>query len=378
MKNIKRLFFYILIFTLQNSFSQEIIRGNIIIDKYGKMIIKEEIDNYFISDTLLLHKNIPLHKNNEEVLINRQNIFRNKYVQYKNTDGIVNFSVSPPKSSYDNYFFSDDVFFISENYLALSKRTFNTKKRFDLNIFLPQGIKLIYPTEESLLKEVYKAPPIIAGNFDEKFYNGYCVYTQSKIKNKEERIKYIISVINKTFTHFQTIFSNKHKRPEIIFLPFQGKLAGKNISNLIILNESFLNDKWLNKKSLIHETLHLWWGDNSIRFENPVLTEAITEFFTLDYLKKIKEYDYLERQISFKKRTIRDVKTYNLDFNQIDNKATYNIYCYSLLPLLMWSNNTKINIKEVLVNFYINNANSFVDVSTGNNLLYKMGIPLFN
>ena len=83
---------------------------------------------------------------------------------------------------------------------------------------------------------------------------------------------------------------------------------------------SFLTNEWLNKKTLIHETLHLWWGDNSIRFENPVFTEAITEFLTLDYLKKIKEDNYLKKQLSFKKRNVKNIKAYNLNFDDIKSK----------------------------------------------------------
>jgi hypothetical protein len=51
-------------------------------------------------------------------------------------------------------------------------------------------------------------------------------------------------------------------KTKIIFLPFKG-LYGKSINNIIILNERLLNDTYINSKTLIHETLHLWWGDNS-------------------------------------------------------------------------------------------------------------------
>jgi hypothetical protein len=35
-------------------------------------------------------------------------------------------------------------------------------------------------------------------------------------------------------------------------------LYGKSINNIIILNERLLNDTYINSKTLIHETLHLW------------------------------------------------------------------------------------------------------------------------
>jgi hypothetical protein len=43
-----------------------------------------------------------------------------------------------------------------------------------------------------------------------------------------------------------------------------------------------------NNKTLIHETLHLWWGDNSVHFENRVITEGIVEFLSLLF-KRIKK-----------------------------------------------------------------------------------------
>jgi hypothetical protein len=53
---------------------------------------------------------------------------------------------------------------------------------------------------------------------------------------------------------------------------FKG-LYGKSINNIIILNERLLNDTYINSKTLIHETLHLWW--NFLHFENRVITEGI-------------------------------------------------------------------------------------------------------
>jgi hypothetical protein len=60
------------------------------------------------------------------------------------------------------------------------------------------------------------------------------------------------------------------------------------INNIIILNERLLNDTYINSKTLIHETLHLWWGDNSVHFENRVITEGIVEFLS-KLFKKIKK-----------------------------------------------------------------------------------------
>jgi hypothetical protein len=77
-------------------------------------------------------------------------------------------------------------------------------------------------------------------------------------------------------------------KTKIIFLlPLKG-LYGKSINNIIILNERLLNDTYINSKTLIHETLHLWW-DNSVHFENRVITEGIVEFLSLNYLKELKK-----------------------------------------------------------------------------------------
>tara|TARA_R110002096_G_scaffold429949_1_gene643332 strand:+ start:13176 stop:14315 length:1140 start_codon:yes stop_codon:yes gene_type:complete len=376
MKSIKVVVVFLFIISFQQNLSQEIIKGNIKIDYTGQMTIQEHIENYFISDTLLLHKSIPLDRNNEEILINRQGVFRNTYLQYKNTDGIVRYSVNTPKTSYDNYFLNDSVFFISENYLALSKRTFNNKKKVDLNITLPSGFKLIYPKKEDFKGSFYKVPPIIAGDFDKKVYADFCVYQRSKVIGSEIRIKEIISIIEDAFIHFQNIFSKRSERPEIIFLPFKGKLAGKNIDNLIILNENFLTNKWINKKTLIHEVLHLWWGDNSIRFENPVLTEGITEFLTLNYLKKTEQKEYLIHLLKSKKKNIQYLEKYNLSFEKITNKKDYKIYCYDFLPLLLWLQNSENKVFNKLVSFYKNNSNSFISYSEGNRLLDELNIKI--
>ncbi len=376
MKSIKVIIFILFINSLKQGFSQEIIKGNIKVDYKGQMMINQHIENYFISDTLILHKSIPIGRNNEEVLMHEQGVFRNTYLQYKNTDGIINYSVSPPKSSYDNYFLSDSVFFISENYLALSKRTFNNKKRIDLNISLPTGFSLIFPKKTNLTQNYYKAPPIIAGNFEKKILNGFCVYTQSGSIVNEKRINEIIDIIDTTFNNFQDLFSKRNERPEIVFLPFQGRLAGKNIDNLIILNENFLTDKRINKKTLIHEIIHLWWGDNSIRFENPVYTEAITEFLALNYLREIGEEGYLKYLLTKKNDKILDIKKYNLSFDKIKNKKEYQVYCYDLLPLLLWSKNTDNKVFNELVSFYNNNSNSFISYSEGNKLMDKLNIQI--
>jgi hypothetical protein len=59
---------------------------------------------------------------------------------------------------------------------------------------------------------------------------------------------------------------------------------------------------YINSKTLIHETLHLWWGDNSIHFENRVITEGIVEFLSLNYLKELKKTRLSKPSLSRKKR----------------------------------------------------------------------------
>jgi hypothetical protein len=163
-----------------------------------------------------------------------------------------------------------------------------------------------------------------------------------------------------------------------VFLPFKGGLYGKSINNIIILNERLLNDTYINSKTLIHETLHLWWGDNSVHFENRVITEGIVEFLSLNYLKELKKQGYLNHLLSRKKDGIKDVKKYNLEFDKIADKKTYNSYCYSLLPLLLWSKNGDNNASKILIDFYKKNRNSSISNTSGNKLLEKIGIPIKN
>ena len=252
------------------------------------------------------------------------------------------------------------------------------KKKFELNIVLPLGINLIYPKKEDLVKGLYNVPGIVAGNFKEKKYGDYIVNIRPNIKNKEDRIIEIIATIDYTLVHFESVFSDRHEKPKIIFLPFKGGLYGKSINNIIILNERLLNDTYINSKTLIHETLHLWWGDNSVHFENRVITEGIVEFLSLNYLKELKKQGYLNHLLSRKKDGIKDVKKYNLEFDKIAYKKTYNSYCYSLLPLLLWSKNGDNNASKILIDFYKKNRNSSISNTSGNKLLEKIGIPIKN
>jgi hypothetical protein len=89
---------------------------------------------------------------------------------------------------------------------------------------------------------------------------------------------------------------------------FKGGVYGKSINNIIILNERLLNDTYINSKTLIHETLHLWWGDNSVHFENRVITEGIVEFLSLNYLKELKKQGYLNHLLSRKKMVLKMLK----------------------------------------------------------------------
>jgi hypothetical protein len=79
------------------------------------------------------------------------------------------------------------------------------------------------------------------------------------------------------------------------------------INNIIILNERLLNDTYINSKTLIHET-HLWWGDNSVHFENRVITEGIVEFLSLNYLKELKKQGYLNHLYLVKKMVLKMLK----------------------------------------------------------------------
>lgn len=362
--------FYFVSFSL---FSQATIKANVSVDKNGNMRVRETLNNVSTEhDTLVFNKNINL-EGNEEKLI-RGEIFRNSYFNYINSDGSVNYSIKAPKSSFHNFFFHDSIYFISANYLGVKKQKYNIKKRYNLNIDVPEGYSLIYPQKEDLEEKLYSSPPIITGVFEEFEYNDFCVYYRPNLKYDKQRMNDILNTIENSFNHFQKVFSKKEKDLEIIFLPFKSKIAGKNLDNLIILNENLLTNSWLNKKTLIHETLHQWWGDNSIRFQNPVLTEAITEFLTLDYLDIIQEKNYLKRQLEFKKNKVKGIRKYDFRYSNIKNSRTYKLYSYDLLPLLMWSKKNESNIKSKLIEFYKKNKGSFISNKEGQNLINRLNI----
>ena len=358
-----------------NTFSQSIIKASISVTKKGGMKIKETLNDVSTKyDTLVFNKNINL-KGNEEKLI-KGNIFRNTYLNYINSDGSVNYSIQPPKSSFHNFFFHDSIFFISADYLGVKKEKFNAKKKYNLNIDVPEDYTLIHPRKQDLENALYDSPPIIAGVFEEFEYNDFCVYYRPNLKYGKKRMNAILNTIENSFNHFQTIFSKKGKQLEIIFLPFKN-MAGKNLDNLIILNENILTNPWLDKKTLIHETLHQWWGDNSIKFENPVLTEAITEFFSFIYLDKIGEKKYLTQRLIRKKKRIQSIKKYDFNFNKIFNAYQYNLYSYDLLPLILWSKEYQgKSVVPFLINFFKVNKQSFIDKKKCNQLLKKLGIPI--
>lgn len=359
---------------VQNKNAQETIKASIVVDAKGKMLIKEQIQHYTSLDTLLLYKNSILGESDKAALI-QEPAFK-KFTQCKNTNGTINFSVNPPIFRDDNFFADGSAFFVSENYLALNKSTYHSKKQIALNLSLPTWGTLIYPTEKDLQKKFYKAPAIIAGDFEENVYEGYTVFTQTTIESKEEQIKKIIGIINNVLTHFQGMFSEKENKPEIVFLPFKKGLMGKQIDNLIVLNESLINDEWFNEDVLIHETINLWWGQNTMQFENPALAVGIAEFFTLTYLKKTKAENYFERMISYKRRSISSIKT--MSYNNIEDENTYRTFCYDVLPVLMWSKNKGGFVTDVLVEFYRNNQNSFISLSEGEDLFNLMGVQVGN
>lgn len=370
MKNICKKISFLFLLYFSPVHSQEI-KADLKINFDGSVTVSENISRITLKDTLLLHKNISISGNNEEVLKNKTDLYRNIYLQYLKSDGKLNYSIKLPKPHYDNFFLKESVFFISENYLGFEKSTFNSKKKISLSITLPPGFMLIYPKKENLEQPFYTSPPVIAGGFKEELYKDYKIYQGENLAENQKRKYQIIDIIAKTFENFQLVFSLENKRPEIVFMPFEGNLAGKNIDRVLVLNEKFLQNESFNKRILIHETLHLWWGDNSIRFENPVITEAITEFFTLKYLMKEGDINYLKQIMAAKRKNVGELKSYDLTFTKIENQAIYNTYCYDLVPLLLLANKDSENI---LINFYKRRQNSFVNEKEGNELLEILGI----
>jgi len=377
MKNIfsKSTLFLALLFT-NLIFSQNTIKAKIKIYENGGLRIEERINNLKYQDTIILHKNISL-KPNYGIPDISGKLFKNQFLMYYNVKERINFTINKPKVLFDNFFLQDSVFLISVNYLGQKKNNYNSKKLYDLNIEIPEEYELLYPKKDDLNKYFYNPLPIIFGNFEEILIDDYCVYIQSDKSKPNKRIREIVKIIDEAYNYFQPLFSIREELPEIVFLPFKKGLVGKNIDNLILLNEDFLTEgKIKNKKTLIHEVLHLWWGSNSIKFENTMLTEAITEFLTLKYLEYKKEEDYLKRLLSIKRNRIKNITNYNLKIVNTSSKREFINISYHLIPLLFWSIDSEKEIQTKLVDFYKLNAYSYVSTDRGNNFIRQIGIPI--
>lgn len=372
MKNTFNKITLLVLFHFLQANSQQI-SADLKINAAGSITVKENISAIDAKDTLLLHKNIPIAGNIEQLLKDKTLIYRGIYRQYLKSTGRLDYCLKLPTPHYDNFFLKESVFFIAENYLAMKKKTFNQKKQIVLNITLPANLMLVYPNIEDLKQTFYTAPPIIAGNFKEELYKNYKIYQREDLPENQKRKFQIIDIASKALDNFQQIFEPVTNKPKIVFMPFEGNLAGKNIYGLLALNEKFLKNDYFNKRILIHEILHLWWGDNSIRFENPVLAEAFTEYFTLKYLMKEKEDKYVDQIMTAKRKNIEKIKHYDLSFTKISDQTTYNAYCYDLLPLMLLENG---DTEDILINFYKNNKNSFVNEEQGNELLHNLGVKI--
>jgi hypothetical protein len=74
-----------------------------------------------------------------------------------------------------------------------------------------------------------------------------------------------------------------------------------------------------------------------------------------------------------KRKNISEIRNYDLSFTKIPDHDGYNTYCYDLVPLMLLENDKAENI---LIIFYKNKKNSFVNEKEGNELLQKLGVKL--
>ena len=102
MRNFKLFIFCFIFFTISIEAQTEI-KAKILINSNGIMKVTEEFSKINKNDTLLFNRNINL-KGNNELLVDKK-IFRNTYYRYLNSDGIINYRINKPKSSFDNFFF---------------------------------------------------------------------------------------------------------------------------------------------------------------------------------------------------------------------------------------------------------------------------------
>lgn len=345
------------------------ITADVSIDKFGNLFVTELIDDLDITkDTLIIDKRILIHNKYADLIGDIDN-----FIAYKPKVKEFNYVVNFPKGKNNSYIKKEDFFFSGLNYLAIKKSSIPKRNTFDIHVKLPTDYTLVYPDKEDLKESFYFTPPIIAGQFKEEKVQGYTVYTLKSEKYHPRQLNAIIGFMDKAFNFYNETFGAV-KQPKIIFLPFKGSLRARTIDNAIILNSNRFKYTPLNKKVLAHEIAHLWWGYGGLFFKNHEITEGMTDFMALEFLKQKDEHEYLKNNLDMKGFISEGVAS----LDEVEStKKDKRIFSYNFIPLLFqtYQNNNPI-FYELLADFYKDNKPKIkINLEDLNQFLVKNNLP---
>ena len=126
--NFKKVLILCLLIIASKFYTQNIVSAKIEIDDYANLHINQKIN--FSIDTLRISKDILIHSRYAKLLRNESQ----NSISYmpKKIDSIF-YTYSPPsKKSSSDYKITNDFLFTTAEFLALSKKNYSQKKKFDL------------------------------------------------------------------------------------------------------------------------------------------------------------------------------------------------------------------------------------------------------
>lgn len=346
---------YIILLLLINYISilsQEIISAKIHIDDYANLHISQKSN--FKNDTIWISKNVLIHSKYGKLL---KDISENT-ISYKlnKTDSLFYSYNAPTKKNNNEFQANNDYLFATAEYLALDKKNYNDKKKFNL-IFESPKYKIIYPNLEDLKKLYRTSPPLIAGKFNYLENNKFEIYYPPKDSISESKIK-SISQIAVSAHQFYTTLLGENIKPKIVFVPLVDDLGGRTFENIILFNSTLYLNDGENDRLISHEISHIWFGDN-FTFNKIPLTEGFSEFLALEYLKTYKDHNFLANTFIQKYYNAEGFTSFKGIFDKkFTGRKKFN-FNYSFIPVaLHMEKKSNPNLLNLLAEFYKQNRNT--------------------
>lgn len=343
-------------FNYFTAFSQQPVSAKIDIDNFANLQISQYLTPSQRNDTLLISKDVLIHSKYATLIGD----FSERTISYKvkNIDSLF-YSTNPPaKKDNNEYQANNDFLFTTIEYLALSKKDFSSKKKFDLTFYSPR-YNIIYPSQEALKNNSYRtSPPLIAGAFNNlPSEKNFDVYYLKKDFEYESKIKLITNELDDAY-NFYTKILGKNVKPTIVFVPFVGSLYGRTFEDIILFNTELYLKNDESKRMVAHELSHIWFGDGGLTFENSRMTEGVADFLALQYLKSANEEEFLQKMFAQRYYGAEGFNSFNGIFDKKrSGRDNFNI-SYSLIPIVLHMRQ-KENPKfiNILSEFY--NLNKF-------------------